>query len=160
MLKGSAGVSFSVVFFDGESTVNVGEVTVDSSMNFKNFQSDLGQKIGVSPHQLSVYSAKRLESLRTSYPCTSAALLRDEALMDLLELWIVNCACRVVEIVFGGSDPAHYKGKFGLFNLDEKEVSPMGGGICMNATNRIAKMGCLKVIDLMARKLYERLPLL
>ncbi|KAI9090767.1 hypothetical protein K1719_028620 [Acacia pycnantha] len=55
MLKGSSGVSFSVVFFDGESTLNVGEVTVDSSMNFKNFQSDLGQKIGVSPHQLSVY---------------------------------------------------------------------------------------------------------
>ncbi|XP_028795636.1 uncharacterized protein LOC114751144 [Neltuma alba] len=55
MLKGSAGVPFSVVFSDGENTVDVGEVMVDSSMNFKSFQSDLAQKIGVSPHQLSVF---------------------------------------------------------------------------------------------------------
>ncbi|XP_054785232.1 uncharacterized protein LOC129291739 [Prosopis cineraria] len=59
MLKDNAGVSFSVVFLDGENTVNIGEIMVDSSLNFKNFQSDIGQKIGVSPHQLSVYFGSR-----------------------------------------------------------------------------------------------------
>ncbi|KAG5072813.1 hypothetical protein JHK86_008024 [Glycine max] len=51
------GPSISVVYFDGHTEATVGEVTVDSSFNFKKFVSFLSQKIGISPHKLSVYLA-------------------------------------------------------------------------------------------------------
>lgn len=51
------GVSFSVVYFDGETESNVGEITVDSSFSFNKFLSFLSHKIGISPHQFSVYLA-------------------------------------------------------------------------------------------------------
>lgn len=56
MLDGG-GVTFSVVYFDGATETTVGEVTVDSSFNFNKFLSFLSQKIGISPHQFSVYLA-------------------------------------------------------------------------------------------------------
>ncbi|OIW05171.1 hypothetical protein TanjilG_19802 [Lupinus angustifolius] len=51
------GATFSVVYFDGETETNVGDITVDSSFNFNNFLSFLSHKIGISPHQFSVYLA-------------------------------------------------------------------------------------------------------
>lgn len=51
------GVPFSVVYFDGHTEANVGDVTVHPSFNFNNFLSFLSQKIGISPHKFSVYLA-------------------------------------------------------------------------------------------------------
>ncbi|RVW44567.1 hypothetical protein CK203_083110 [Vitis vinifera] len=55
MMEINAGVSFPVVFFDGEREINIGDVVVFPSMEFKNFQSILSQKIGISPHQISIF---------------------------------------------------------------------------------------------------------
>jgi hypothetical protein len=53
--RGSA--SFAVVFADGNREINVGTVVVDPSLNFKRLLSILSQRIGISPHQFSVYLA-------------------------------------------------------------------------------------------------------
>ncbi|KAE9621732.1 hypothetical protein Lal_00032996 [Lupinus albus] len=75
------GATFSVVYFDGETETHVGDVTVDSSFNFNNFLSLLSHKIGISPHQFSVYLAS-FDSNR-KIPITAkvnfAALVRNTA---------------------------------------------------------------------------------
>ncbi|KAL2345295.1 hypothetical protein Fmac_006580 [Flemingia macrophylla] len=48
------GVPFSVVYFDGHTEANVGQVTVDPSFDFNSFLSFLSHKIGISPHKFSV----------------------------------------------------------------------------------------------------------
>ncbi|GMI96708.1 hypothetical protein HRI_003340100 [Hibiscus trionum] len=59
VILGGAGraVPFPVVFFDGECETGIGEVVVHPAMDFKAFQSIISRKIGISPHQLSVYIA-------------------------------------------------------------------------------------------------------
>lgn len=54
---GTGGVSFPIVFFDGECETDIGTVLVFPSLDFKRFQSLLSRKIGISPHQFSVYLA-------------------------------------------------------------------------------------------------------
>ncbi|OIV92288.1 hypothetical protein TanjilG_00306 [Lupinus angustifolius] len=54
---GGGGPSFSVVYFDGEKETSIGDVTVDPSFNFNKFLSFLTHKIGISPHQFSIYLA-------------------------------------------------------------------------------------------------------
>ncbi|RDX67295.1 hypothetical protein CR513_53850, partial [Mucuna pruriens] len=56
MIDGGS-VSFAVVYFDGNREINVGTVTVDPSLNFKTLLSLISQRIGISPHQFSVYLA-------------------------------------------------------------------------------------------------------
>ncbi|OVA07135.1 hypothetical protein BVC80_1289g54 [Macleaya cordata] len=46
--------SFPVVFFDGEREVDIGNVGVHPALEFKKFQSIVSQKIGISPHQISI----------------------------------------------------------------------------------------------------------
>ncbi|GMI71096.1 hypothetical protein HRI_000778900 [Hibiscus trionum] len=58
VLDGAGGASpFPVVFFDGECETSIGDVVVHPAMDFKAFQSILARKIGISPHQFSVYIA-------------------------------------------------------------------------------------------------------
>lgn len=66
MVEIASGVSFPVVFFDGERESNIGNVLVSPSLQFKSFQSIMSRKIGISPHQFSVYLAvkHRSETLR------------------------------------------------------------------------------------------------
>ncbi|XVE96300.1 hypothetical protein REPUB_Repub02eG0209300 [Reevesia pubescens] len=54
---GGGKVSFPVVFFDGECETDIGNVVIHQAMDFKAFQSILSRKIGISPHQFSVYIA-------------------------------------------------------------------------------------------------------
>lgn len=54
---GAGGVSFPVVFFDGECETGIGNVVIHQATDFKAFQSMLSRKIGISPHQFSVYIA-------------------------------------------------------------------------------------------------------
>ncbi|GAV57318.1 hypothetical protein CFOL_v3_00856 [Cephalotus follicularis] len=51
----SAGVPCPVVFNDGETEMNIGNLVVYPSTNFKGFQSALSHKIGISPTQFTVY---------------------------------------------------------------------------------------------------------
>ncbi|KAJ9184581.1 hypothetical protein P3X46_004293 [Hevea brasiliensis] len=53
------GASFPVVFFDGEQETSLGDVVVSPSLNFKVFQSIIVEKLGLSPHQFSIYLADR-----------------------------------------------------------------------------------------------------
>ncbi|KAE8689950.1 Nudix hydrolase [Hibiscus syriacus] len=57
VILGGAGreVPFPIVFFDGECETGIGEVVVHPTMDFKAFQSILSRKIGISPHQFTVY---------------------------------------------------------------------------------------------------------
>ncbi|KAH7512246.1 hypothetical protein FEM48_Zijuj12G0070000 [Ziziphus jujuba var. spinosa] len=52
---GGGGVAFPLVFFDGERETDIGNIVVYPTLEFKRFQSMLSQKIGISPHQFSVY---------------------------------------------------------------------------------------------------------
>lgn len=49
------GVSFPVVFCDGESESEIGKVVVNATLEFKRFQTMLSHKIGISPNQFSVF---------------------------------------------------------------------------------------------------------
>lgn len=60
------GVSFPIVFHDGERDTNIGSVIVSSSTEFKNFQSLLSKMIGISSHQFTVYLAEYKISLDSS----------------------------------------------------------------------------------------------
>ncbi|KAK7244816.1 hypothetical protein RIF29_39643 [Crotalaria pallida] len=75
------GATFSVVYYDGEAETTIGNVTVDSSFNFNKFLSFLSHKIGISPHQFSVYLASYGSNRKI--PITAkvnfAAILRDTA---------------------------------------------------------------------------------
>ncbi|KAK7392682.1 hypothetical protein VNO78_21126 [Psophocarpus tetragonolobus] len=47
----------AVIYADGNREINVGTVVVDPTLNFKTLLSLLSQRIGISPHQFSVYLA-------------------------------------------------------------------------------------------------------
>lgn len=55
MVQADGRVSFPVVFCDGECETNIGSVVVYPTLEFKRFQSELSEMIGISPHQFSVY---------------------------------------------------------------------------------------------------------
>ncbi|KAF2308326.1 hypothetical protein GH714_040008 [Hevea brasiliensis] len=59
MMMEAKGASFPVVFFDGEQETSLGDVVVSPSLNFKVFQSIIVEKLGLSPHQFSIYLADR-----------------------------------------------------------------------------------------------------
>ncbi|KAL8125790.1 hypothetical protein AgCh_013175 [Apium graveolens] len=42
-------------FYDGKCETNMGQVEIKSSVDYKAFQTILGQKIGISPNQMSIY---------------------------------------------------------------------------------------------------------
>ncbi|GAB2300753.1 hypothetical protein Dimus_034790 [Dionaea muscipula] len=52
------GGIFPVNFFDGEGEIYIGNVVVSPTMTFKAFQSIISQKIGISPHQITIYLEK------------------------------------------------------------------------------------------------------
>ncbi|KAL2323004.1 hypothetical protein Fmac_027383 [Flemingia macrophylla] len=54
---GGSAASLAVVYFDGSREINVGTVALDASLSFKSLLSLLSQRIGISPHQFSVYLA-------------------------------------------------------------------------------------------------------
>lgn len=66
MVETSGGVSFPVVFHDGERDADIGSVVVSSATEFKNFQSVLSKMIGISSHQFTVYLAEYKISLDSS----------------------------------------------------------------------------------------------
>lgn len=57
MVEIAGGASVPVVFFDGERESDIGSVFVYPTLEFKGFQSIMSRKIGISPHQFSVYLA-------------------------------------------------------------------------------------------------------
>ncbi|RZC25799.1 uncharacterized protein LOC114393834 [Glycine soja] len=56
MIDGGS-TSVAVVYSDGSREINVGTVAVDPTLNFKSLLTLLSQRIGISPHQFSVYLA-------------------------------------------------------------------------------------------------------
>ncbi|GMH23148.1 hypothetical protein Nepgr_024991 [Nepenthes gracilis] len=54
----ATGSYIPVVFSDGEREIDIGNVAVQPSMQFKAFQSIISQKIGISPHQFTIYFQK------------------------------------------------------------------------------------------------------
>ncbi|KAL1557099.1 hypothetical protein AAHA92_12627 [Salvia divinorum] len=59
MMEGGGGPAFPVVFFDGEREMNIGEVRVNPTLEYKPFQHMLSQNIGISPNQISIYLVDR-----------------------------------------------------------------------------------------------------
>ncbi|XP_058765602.1 uncharacterized protein LOC131639114 [Vicia villosa] len=53
------GKPYPVVYCDGERDFDLGILMVDPTMNIKNILSILSHKIGISPHQFSVFIADR-----------------------------------------------------------------------------------------------------
>ncbi|WOL16047.1 hypothetical protein Cni_G24829 [Canna indica] len=51
--------NFPVVFFDGDSEVDIGSVPVHPSLVFKKFQAVISHRIGVAPHQISLSLVRR-----------------------------------------------------------------------------------------------------
>lgn len=69
MVDGGGGVVFPVIFFDGERDLNIGDVMVHPTMEFKTLQAVISQKIGISPNQISIYLYDQKTGQRT--PVTS-----------------------------------------------------------------------------------------
>lgn len=59
MVEGGGGPAFPVVFFDGEREMNIGDVKINPTLEYKPFQHMLSQKIGISPNQISIYLVDR-----------------------------------------------------------------------------------------------------
>ncbi|EYU18125.1 hypothetical protein ABFS82_10G062100 [Erythranthe guttata] len=55
MVEGGGGPAFPVLFFDGEREMNIGDVKIHPTLEYKPFQLMLSQKIGISPNQISIY---------------------------------------------------------------------------------------------------------
>ena len=53
-MEGSSS-SLPVIVYDGEREISIGNVVVSPSMSVKRFQSLLGEKMGISPHHLSIF---------------------------------------------------------------------------------------------------------
>ncbi|PKA58333.1 hypothetical protein AXF42_Ash013839 [Apostasia shenzhenica] len=51
--------SFPIVFFDGESEIDIGPITVHPSLSFKRFLTLISQKIGVPEHRISTSLVRR-----------------------------------------------------------------------------------------------------
>ena len=94
-METNAGFSFPVVFFDGEREISIGDVFVHPSMDFKNFQSILSQKIGISSHQISIFldcpkKARSSMQTRRRIPITAkvsfSAILREKDCFFLVVL--------------------------------------------------------------------------
>ncbi|KAJ4970680.1 hypothetical protein NE237_003779 [Protea cynaroides] len=58
--------SFPVVFFDGEREIDLGNVEIRPSLEFKKLQSMISQRIGISPHQISISLIRRKVSRSSS----------------------------------------------------------------------------------------------
>ncbi|KAL0309449.1 UNVERIFIED_CONTAM: hypothetical protein Sradi_5887200 [Sesamum radiatum] len=59
MVEGGGGPAFPVLFFDGEREMNIGDVKINPTLEYKPFQLMLSQKIGISPNQISIYLVDR-----------------------------------------------------------------------------------------------------
>lgn len=59
MMFSGGGKPFPVVYCDGEREFDLGILMVDPTMNIKDILSILSHKIGISPHQFSVFIADR-----------------------------------------------------------------------------------------------------
>ncbi|KAL6507779.1 hypothetical protein OROGR_023974 [Orobanche gracilis] len=65
MVEGGRGPSFPVVFFDGEREMNIGDVKINPTLEYKPFQLMLSQRIGISPNQISIYLVDRRRNPKT-----------------------------------------------------------------------------------------------
>ncbi|KAL5067576.1 hypothetical protein RYX36_018463 [Vicia faba] len=59
MTFNGGGKPYPVVYYDGEREFDLGILTVNPTMNIKNILSILSHKIGISPHQFSVFIADK-----------------------------------------------------------------------------------------------------
>ncbi|KAL8526983.1 hypothetical protein ACS0TY_016013 [Phlomoides rotata] len=67
MVEGGGGPSFPVVFFDGEREMNIGDVKINPTLEYKPFQLMLSQKIGISPNQISIYLVDRRKNHKAPF---------------------------------------------------------------------------------------------
>lgn len=67
MVEGGGSPAFPVVFFDGEKEMNIGEVRVNPTLEYKPFQHMLSQKIGISPNQISIYLVDRRKNPKSPF---------------------------------------------------------------------------------------------
>ncbi|GER29007.1 tRNA(Ile)-lysidine synthase [Striga asiatica] len=67
MVEGGRGPSFPVVFFDGEREIEIGDVKINPTLEYKPFQHMLSQKIGISPNQMSIYLVYRGRNQRPPF---------------------------------------------------------------------------------------------
>ncbi|OWM79036.1 hypothetical protein CDL15_Pgr003207 [Punica granatum] len=56
---GPAGISLPVILHDGEKEISIGYAAVRPTMKFNELQSGISQRVGLSPHQISIYLAER-----------------------------------------------------------------------------------------------------
>ncbi|KAI3471746.1 hypothetical protein Pfo_028399 [Paulownia fortunei] len=67
MVEGGGGPAFPVVFFDGEREMNIGDVKINPTLEYKPFQLMLSQKIGISPNQISIYLVDRKKNPKSPF---------------------------------------------------------------------------------------------
>lgn len=67
MVEGGGGPAFPVVFFDGEREMNIGDVKINPTLEYKPFQQMLSQKIGISPNQISIYLVDRKKNPKSPF---------------------------------------------------------------------------------------------
>ncbi|KAL0346973.1 UNVERIFIED_CONTAM: hypothetical protein Scaly_1713300 [Sesamum calycinum] len=67
MVEGGGGPAFPVLFFDGEREMNIGDVKINPTLEYKPFQLMLSQKIGISPNQISIYLVDRRNNPKSPF---------------------------------------------------------------------------------------------
>lgn len=67
MVEGGGGPAFPVVFYDGEREMNIGDVRIYPTLEYKPFQLMLSQKIGISPNQISIYLVDKKKNHKSPF---------------------------------------------------------------------------------------------
>lgn len=67
MVDGGGGTPFPVAFFNGEREMDIGDVRITPAMDYKSFQLMLGEKIGISPNQISIYLVNRKRNRKSPF---------------------------------------------------------------------------------------------
>ncbi|KAM1638694.1 hypothetical protein PS1_008683 [Malus domestica] len=88
MMEAERGVSFPVVFSDGETETDIGDLVVYPKLDFSRFLSALSQKIGILPGQFTVFlsSPETRQRIPVTGKVNFSAISREKNCFFLVEL--------------------------------------------------------------------------
>lgn len=122
MVEGvGGGPAFPVVFFDGEKEMNIGDVRINPTLEYKPFQHMLSRKIGISPNQISIYLVDRWKSPKSPFS-------EDRRRIPITGKVNFNLICRQKDccflVVLKRSRKARNRRERAMNGLDFADVSP------------------------------------
>lgn len=137
MKEAASGESFPVVFFDGEHDTRIGDLVVLPTLEFKGLQLMISERIGISPHQFSIFLVNR-EKRGSRIPVTAKTdfskiyLEKDWVFLVVLKRSRRERRIKGQEMINGNSVRLRFDpppGKLMLLRRDNNSVAINGNGL-------------------------------